>query len=187
MTRVTDEPPREKNNKWPDFSLIWAATWQSQQNDLCTQWRLRSAWAFAQSDQSLLSAWRNIGPLITYWAHNEDWSDWVDAQTDLSLRWALRSFCCHTCFSMGDLGVQVSVRLFVRPSVNIYHGCLVSATPLSFCRTCFSIADVGVQVSVRLFVRPYVHPSTFTMGVLWAQLLLQFFSSPEPKAHKVSL
>ena len=44
-------------------------------------------------------------------------------------------FHCRTCFSMGDLGVQVSVRLFVRlsvcPSVNIYHGCLVSATPLT--------------------------------------------------------
>ena len=25
---------------------------------------------------------------------------------------------CRTCFSMGDLGVQVSVRLFVRPSVH---------------------------------------------------------------------
>ena len=35
---------------------------------------------------------------------------------------------------MGDLGVQVSVpfvRPSVCPSVNIYHGCLVSATPLT--------------------------------------------------------
>ena len=42
---------------------------------------------------------------------------------------------CRTCFSMGDLGVQVSVRASirpsVRPSVNIYPGCLVSATPLT--------------------------------------------------------
>ena len=30
-------------------SLIWAATWQNQQNGMCTQQRLRSAWAFAQS------------------------------------------------------------------------------------------------------------------------------------------
>ena len=35
---------------------IWAASWQNQQNDLCTQQRLRSAWASAQSDQSLLFA-----------------------------------------------------------------------------------------------------------------------------------
>ena len=31
-----------------------------------------SAWASAESDQSLLSAWRNTGPLTTYWAHSED-------------------------------------------------------------------------------------------------------------------
>ena len=42
---------------------------------------------------------------------------------------------CRTCFRMGNLGVQVSVRSFirpsVRPSVNIYPGCLVSTTPLT--------------------------------------------------------
>ena len=32
---------------------IWAASWQNQENGMCTQWRLRSAWASAQSDQSL--------------------------------------------------------------------------------------------------------------------------------------
>ena len=31
----------------------WAAAQQKQQNDLCTQWRLRLAWASAQSDQIL--------------------------------------------------------------------------------------------------------------------------------------
>ena len=31
-----------------------------QQNGLCAQWRLRSAQASAQSDQSSLSAWRNL-------------------------------------------------------------------------------------------------------------------------------
>ena len=30
----------------------WATSWQNQQNDLCTQLRLRSAWASAQSGQS---------------------------------------------------------------------------------------------------------------------------------------
>ena len=44
-----------------------------------------------------LSAWRKTGSLATQWAQSEDWSDWVDAQADLSLRWAHRSFCwfCH--------------------------------------------------------------------------------------------
>ena len=31
----------------------WAASWQNQQNGMCAQRRLRSAWASAQSDKSL--------------------------------------------------------------------------------------------------------------------------------------
>ena len=36
------------------------------------QRRLRSAWASAQSDQSSLSAWRNLGSLATYWAPSDN-------------------------------------------------------------------------------------------------------------------
>ena len=39
-----------------DLSLFinnWAASWQNQQNGMCTQRRIRSAWASDQSDQSL--------------------------------------------------------------------------------------------------------------------------------------
>ena len=37
-----------------DLSLVkWAASWQNQQNGMCDQRRHRSAWASAQSDQSL--------------------------------------------------------------------------------------------------------------------------------------
>ena len=39
---------------------------------LCAQWRLRSAWASAQSDQSSLSAWRKRRSLATHWAHSKD-------------------------------------------------------------------------------------------------------------------
>ena len=52
--------------------LKWAITWQNQQNDLCAQQRLRSSWASAQSDQSSLSAWRNVGPLAIHKVHSED-------------------------------------------------------------------------------------------------------------------
>ena len=38
-----------KTTKW----VIFAAEWQNQQNDLCAQQRLRSAWASTQSDQCL--------------------------------------------------------------------------------------------------------------------------------------
>ena len=54
-------------------------------NWLCAQRRLVSAWAFAPSDQCLLSAWRKFGSLATHWAHSEDWSVWPDS---LGLRWA---------------------------------------------------------------------------------------------------
>ena len=73
------------------ITKIWAAAWQNRQNDLCTQQRLRSTWASTQSDQSLLSTWRNIEPLTTYRAHSEDSSDW--GMPRLSLCWAHVSFC----------------------------------------------------------------------------------------------
>ena len=42
---------------------IWAATWQNQQNYLCAQRRLRSAWASAQFDQSLRCPYEEtVGP-----------------------------------------------------------------------------------------------------------------------------
>ena len=54
--------------------------------------------------ESSLSAWRKPGSLATHWVHSEDsgqtghdpqrrlWSDWADAQADLSLRWAHSHF-----------------------------------------------------------------------------------------------
>ena len=53
---------------------------------------IRPVWS-----ESSLSAWRNLGPLASHWAHSEDWSAWADAQADLSLRWAHQPLCrfCH--------------------------------------------------------------------------------------------
>ena len=51
---------------------IWTASWQNQQNGICAQWRLRSAWASAKSDQSSLCAWRKLGSSAMHWAHRED-------------------------------------------------------------------------------------------------------------------
>ena len=53
-------------------TYIWAASWQNQQNGMCAQWKLGSAWASPQSDQSSLSAWRKLGSLATHWVHSED-------------------------------------------------------------------------------------------------------------------
>ena len=70
------EPPHEETNK---VSVCPAKT----QISLC----MRPVWS-----ESSLSTWRNIGSLATHWMHCEDWSDWADAQADLSLRWAHSHF-----------------------------------------------------------------------------------------------
>ena len=50
----------------------WAASWQNQQNDMCAQQRLRSAWASTQTDQSLLCAqWVAKDPMFLH-ADSED-------------------------------------------------------------------------------------------------------------------
>ena len=49
------------------------------------------------SEFLLCAQWVAKDPRFLH-ADNEDWSDWVDAQADLCLRWAYRSFCwfCHS-------------------------------------------------------------------------------------------
>ena len=63
--------------------IIWATACQNQRNDLCAQRRLRSDWASAQSDQSLLCAQLvAMDPRFLH-ADGELWSDLADAQADL--------------------------------------------------------------------------------------------------------
>ena len=55
------------------MATTWAASWKNQQNGMCAQRRLSSAWASAHSDQSLRCLHEeNIGSLATHWAHNRD-------------------------------------------------------------------------------------------------------------------
>ena len=61
----------------PNTNITWAYAQQNQQNDLCAQPRLRSALAFAQSNQSSLSALRKFGSLATDKVHIKNWSDWA--------------------------------------------------------------------------------------------------------------
>ena len=74
----------------------------------CAQRRLRPAWASAQSDQSSLSAWRQLGSFATHWAHREDsdqtgWMPrliWVfDGRTLILLVLSCRSsdYSCAVC------------------------------------------------------------------------------------------
>ena len=97
---------------WSTYSLsiyiywYWAAAQQNQQNNMHpakTQISLgiRPFWL-----ASLLSAWRILGSLATYWAHSEDWSGCADAQADLSLCWAHRSFCWFCRAAALELGTN---------------------------------------------------------------------------------
>ena len=80
---------------------------------------------------------------------------------------------------MGDLGMQVSVRLSFRPSVNIYPGCLVSAVPLTVLYRPFNLfwnfacvffmvwgCACGLDIIVRLF---FVTFSTSWMTSMYRQ------------------
>ena len=66
-------------------SSIWTCARQNQQND-------------AQSDQSCCYPHEEtLSPKLPLSAQQRLWSDWVDAQADLSLCWAHRSFCWFCC------------------------------------------------------------------------------------------
>ena len=64
----------------------WASSWQNQQNDLCAQWRhppsLNRVFAVCMKKHSVLSYQLSTRQRL--------WSDWANAQADLSLRWAHR-------------------------------------------------------------------------------------------------
>ena len=102
----------------------WAVTWQNQQNgcalgeDSDQPWhppslirvfavRMKKAWVLSY----LLSA-------------QQLWSDWANAQADLSLRWAHRSYCwfCHAVVKMIELIARCNVLLTSRHG----NGCLTS-------------------------------------------------------------
>ena len=80
------EPRHDKTNK----VSVWPAKTQISLG-------IRPVWS-----ESSLSAWKKLGSLAAQWVHSEDWSDWADAQADLSLRWAHMPFCwfCHEAAQM---------------------------------------------------------------------------------------
>ena len=93
---ISREPAHVKESyAWGQirYCTIWAASWQNQQNGMCAQRRLRSAWASEKSDQSLRCALN--GKLKTQaffmWTA-KSLIRLANAQADLSLRWAHSHF-----------------------------------------------------------------------------------------------
>ena len=73
--------------------IKWAATWQNKQNGMCAQRRLRSVWHLPSLIR--VFAVRMKKALVLSYPLNAQrrlWSDWADAQGDLSLRWAHSHF-----------------------------------------------------------------------------------------------
>ena len=80
-TSELNEPPHDKTNK---MTVRWAKTQISL--GICPVW----------SESSLCAHWVAKEPGFLH-ADSEDWSNWMDAQADLSLRWVHKPFCwfCH--------------------------------------------------------------------------------------------
>ena len=85
---------------------------KNQQNGMCTQRRLRSAWASAQSDQSSLSAWRKLGSLVPIERKAKTlirlcrcpgWSESLLGTQSFCLSWGSSFICLSGTFSMGSL------------------------------------------------------------------------------------
>ena len=75
LMTILNEPPHDKKQK----------------NGMCAQRRDRSAWAvWSVSAVGMKKAWVLSYPLSTL---QRLWSDWADAQADLSFRWAHMPFC----------------------------------------------------------------------------------------------
>ena len=72
--------------------MTWAATWQNQQSDCAPAKTQISLGSHPVWSESLLCAqWVAKDPSFLH-ADSQDWSDWADAQADLSLRWAHTHF-----------------------------------------------------------------------------------------------
>ena len=93
------EPPHDKTNKM----AVRPAKIQISPG-------IRPVWS-----ESSLSAWRKLGSFTTLWAHSRLWSNWADAQADLSLRWAHIPFCCF-CLEAAHIHLNLYFKLFT-----IYH------------------------------------------------------------------
>ena len=80
---------------------------------IMTKPTIRPVWS-----ESSLSAWRKLGFLATYWVHSENWSDWADAQADLSLCWVHS----HFVLSWGGSKPVCRKSMDSVDSLDFYHG-----------------------------------------------------------------
>ena len=111
---------------------FWAALCQNQQKwHVCPSVTKISLGIGPVLSESWLSAWRNIGPLATHWAHK---LIWADAQADLSLCWEHSHF---VGFVMRQLIVSLLMSRLNKTESCIFISCLISLLPMDLLfRTC---------------------------------------------------
>ena len=100
--------------------------------------------------QFLLSAWRNLGSWDTHWAHSEDWSDWADAQADLSLHWG------HTHFVSFVMSWLTSAWTWQKKSQSS-NFCLWTITELQI----FFIWRLQTNTIHKFVISPSINPIVF--------------------------
>ena len=111
---------------------------------VCTQQRLRSAWASAQSDRVFTVRMKKMG-VLSYPLSSQRrlWSDWVDAQADLSLCWAHSHFVCFVMLRLNYVHWPILFRWFLQ----------------SLCLLPLGLEDIVFAMVVGQSVHPSIHPS----------------------------
>ena len=92
--------------------------------------------------QPSLSAWRTLGPYShPLSAQRRLWSDWMDAQSDMSLRWVHIPFClfCHASaqywilqFSAFQIQINYVLLYLIMPFWNIWHVKIYLQWPITY-------------------------------------------------------
>ena len=90
VAKMQDQPSPSFHHSASYVICMWASAWRNQQTDMCAHRRLRSTWASAASLIKVFAVRIKKPRSITYPlnAKRRLWSDWADAQADLSYRWA---------------------------------------------------------------------------------------------------
>ena len=87
---------------WVFELLIWACTWQNQQNDMCAQQSSDQPCICPVWSASSLSAWKKIGSLAILWAHSED-SDQIGRMPRLIWVFAGHTSFCWFCHAQAHI------------------------------------------------------------------------------------
>ena len=107
--------------------------------------------------ESLLSAWRKLGSLDTHRCKQQRlWSDWADAQADLSYCW-VQSFCWF-CHEVAQIALkQASDRVHFR-NINMHWVWTIVLTFTLHRIHCIHTLILGVTLTLQGPTKIFLHP-----------------------------